>query len=260
VLRQPDILAGLAGAIAVAPPLALAPIVLRDRARRAFAAGAEAVGAALVGAAIVAGARGGAASWRGVTAVETAANAVLALACLCAVVPPLRARFGSTRSATALAGLAGGAIALRGGLALAVHAGLAARADATRLVGVALGAALVCAVAAALISGVRRASPRVLNLASPWLVVACGVTAVSTFVALLCAESGLLPIQLRAPAGSTFLASGTTSETLFRGLTGVAHVVPRAQVGAIVVALAVGAMLAAWQTRHVAPPREADVR
>lgn len=233
--------------------LALGLTVLRGRARAAFRTGAEAMLAAVLGAAIVAAARGGTAPWRGVAAVEAIANAVLALACLCALVPPLGARLGSTRSAAAVAALAGGAVALRGGLALGVQTGLAVRDDAARLAGIVLGVALVSLVTAALVAGLRRARPRLQLVVAPWLGVACGVAAVSTAVALLSAERILLPLQLRASAGSTFVSSGSLSEAVLEGVTGLAHSVPRAQVAAIVVAIVVGAALAFWKTRRVLP-------
>ena len=125
MLLRSDLLAGLAGAAATVPLLALGLTVLRGRARAGFAVGADVMLAAVLGAAVVAAARGGTAPWRGVAAVEAVANAVLAIACLCAVLPPLTSRLGSTRWAYGLAALAGGAVILRGGLALALYTGLA---------------------------------------------------------------------------------------------------------------------------------------
>jgi hypothetical protein len=256
-VRQADLLAGLGGAVAVIPLLALGLTVLRGRTRAAFSTGAQAALAAALGVAVVAAARGGAAPWRGVTWVEVAANAVLAVACLCAVVPPLGSRLGGTRSAEALATFAGGAVVLRGGFALGIHTGLAVRDDVTRLAGVVVGVALVGIVTAAFVAVLRSAGPRARLLARPWLVVACGIVAVSTAVALVCDERFVIPIQLRAPAGSTFVSPGSTSETILAGLTGVAHSVPRAQVAAIVAALVVGAALALWQTRRLGSPVDA---
>jgi hypothetical protein len=258
MLRQPDVLAGLAGAIATVPLFALGLLVLRGPARAAFAGGARVTAAALLGAAVVAAARGGDAPWRGLAAVEALANAVLALACLCAVLPPLTARFGAGRSAQVLAALAGCAVAVRGGLELALHTGLAVRDDAARLTGVVAGIALVCAGTAVLVALLRLSGLPSRRSAVPWLVVAGGTLAVSTAVALACSEHALFPIQLRAPAGSTFVTPGSTAETLLQGLTGIAHSVPRAQLAAVVAALIVGAGLAAWQTRRLAPAAEAD--
>lgn len=255
MLRQPDVLAGLAGAIATVPLLALGLTILRGRARSAFATGADVAIAAAIGAGVVAAARGGAAPWTGFEAVEAVANAVLAVACACALLPPLNARLGSSRSAHALAALAGAAIVLRGGLALAVHTGLAVRDDPARISGIAFGIVLVCAVTAVLVVALRAGGAPARQLARPWLVVVCGVVAVSTAVALACAENVLFPIQLRASVGTTFVSRGSTAETLLQSLTGIAHAVPRAQVAAIVVALAVGAALAIWQTRRLATPR-----
>jgi hypothetical protein len=253
VLLRADLLAGLAGAAATVPLLALGLVGLRGRARSAFATGADVMIAAVLGAAVVAAARGGAAPWRGIAAVEATANAVLAIACLCAVVPPLTARFGSSRWSSVLAALAGGAVVLRGGLALAVSTGLAVRDDPARISGVALGVILVCLVTAAVVLGLRLAGVRARHLATPWLVVLCGVVAVSTAVALACAEGVLFPIQLRVSAGSSFATPGSMSEAILEGLTGIAHVVPRAQVAAIAAALVVGALLAVWQTRRLRP-------
>lgn len=249
MLRHVDVVAGLAGAIATIPLLALGLTILRGAARSAFAAGADALMAAVLGAALVAALRGGDAPWKGYIAVEAVANAVLALACLCAIVPPLTARLGSSRAAQVLAALAGGAIVVRGGLALAVHTGLAVRDDPVRISGIALGVLIVCLVTALILAGLRAAGARAELVARPWLVVACGVVAVSSAVALACAENVLFPIQLRAPAGSISVAPGSTSETLLQGLTGIAHSVPRAQVAAIVAALVIGAALALWQMR-----------
>jgi hypothetical protein len=248
-MRHVDVVAGLAGAIATVPLLALGMLVLRGAARSAFGMGADAMVAAVLGAALVAALRGGDAPWKGFVAVEAVANAVLALACLCAILPPLTARLGSTRASRTLAALAAGAIVLRGGLALAVHTGLAVRDDPVRISGVALGVVIVCVVTAAIVAGLRAADARVKLLAGPWLVVACGVVAVSSAVALACAEGVLFPIQLRASAGSLSVAPGSTSEALLQGLTGIAHSVPRAQAAAIVAAVVVGAALALWQMR-----------
>lgn len=259
-MRQIDLLAGVAGATAVLPLLALGLTVLRGRTRASFRTGAEAMLAAAVGAAIVAAVRGGAAPWRGVAAVEALANAVLALACLCALVPPLGARLGSARNASAVAALAGAAVVLRGGLALAIQTGLAVRDDVARAFGIAVGIGLVCLVTAVLVGALRRALPRAPMTIGPWLIVACGVVAVSTAVALACAERVLFPIQLRASAGSTFVGSGSFSEAVLEGVTGLAHSVPRAQVAAIAVALAVGAALAVWKTRGVRPLAEPEAQ
>jgi hypothetical protein len=201
---------------------------------------------------VAAAVRGGAAPWTGFEAIEAIANAVLAIACACALLPPLTARFGATRGAQALAALAGGAIVLRGGLGLAVHTGLAVRDDPARISGIAVGIALVCTATAVLVVALRAAGAPARLLAGPWLVVVCGTVAVSTAVALACAERFLFPIQLRASAGSTFVTRGSASETLLQGLTGIAHAVPRAQLAAIAVALVVGAGLAVWQTRLLA--------
>jgi hypothetical protein len=257
-LRQTDLLAALGAAVAVIPLLAVGLIVLGGRTRAAFATGAKAAFAAIVGALLVAAARGGNASWNGVVWLEIAANAVLAVACLCAVVPPLGSRLGGTRGAHALAAAAGAAVVARGGFALGIHTGLAGRDDVTRLAGVVVGIAVVAMVTAALVVAMRGAGPRASLRARPWLVVACGIVAVSTAVALLCEERFVVPIQLRAPAGSTFVSPGSTSETILGGLTGVTHSVPRAQVAAIIAALVVGAALALWQTRRFAAP--ADTR
>ena len=260
MLRQPDVLAGLAGALATVPLLALGLCVLRGATRSAFAGGADAMVAAVLGAGVVAAARGGDAPWRGVLAVEAAANAVLALACLCALLPPVTARLGASRAARALAALAGAAIVLRGGLGLALHTGLAVRDDPVRITGVAAGIALVCAVTALLVAALLLARPRDRARAAPWLVAVCGVMALSTAVAQICAERSLLPIQLRVSAGSTFASPGSPAETVMAGLTGLAHSVPRAQIAAIVIALAVGAGLAAWQARRLESPAEAGPR
>jgi hypothetical protein len=250
MLRQPDVVAGLAGGIATVPLLALGATVLRDRAREAFATGGDAMVAAVIGAGVVAAVRGGAAPWKGFETIEAAANVVLALACACALLPPLTARFGSSRASLALAAIAGGAIVLRGGVALAVHTGLAMRDDPFRISGVALGLALVCAVTAIILAGLSRVGLRARLRVAPWLLAVCSVVAVSTAVAVACAENVLFPIELRAPAGSTFVASGSTSEALLQALTGIAHAVPRAQAAGIVVALVIGAWLAVWQTRR----------
>ena len=253
MLLRSDLLAGLAGAAATVPLLALGLSALRGRARTGFALGADVMLAAMLGAAIVAAARGGTVPWRGVAAVEAVANAVLAIACLCAVLPPLTSRYGSTRWAYGLAAIAGGAVILRGGLALALSTGVAVHEDPARISGVALGIVLVCLATAAVVAGLRLAGVGAGRLATPWMVVVCGVLAVSTAVALTCAEGVLFPIQLRASAGTSFVAAGSTAEALLEGLTGVAHVVPRAQIAAIAVALIVGVALAVWQTRRGRP-------
>ena len=92
------------------------------------------------------------------------------------------------------------------------------------------------------------------------MVVVCGVLAVSSAVALTCAEGVLFPIQLRASAGTSSVAAGSTAEALLEGLTGVAHVVPRAQIAAIAVALIVGVALAVWQTRRGRPATPSPAR
>ena len=198
MFRQPDVLAGLAGASASVPLLALGLLILRGGARSAFATGAKATLAAVAGAGVVAAARGGAAPWSGFEAIEALANAALALACACALLPPLTARLGSTRGAHALAALAGGAIVLRGGLALAVHTGLAVRDDPARISGIALAVALVCAATAVLVAALRAVGAPARLGVRPWLIVAGGVVAVSTAVAVACSEDVLFPIQLRA--------------------------------------------------------------
>ena len=74
MFRQPDVLAGLAGASASVPLLALGLLILRGGARSAFATGAKATLAAVAGAGVVAAARDGAAPWSGFEAIEALAT------------------------------------------------------------------------------------------------------------------------------------------------------------------------------------------